>query len=67
MVADQVKAFERLFYPILASMEYRNWKYDDVAMIDNIPFILTYSENTYMVIPYVTGDNTAVFSNISVT
>jgi len=65
MVADQVKAFERLFYPILASMEYRNWKYDDVAMIDNIPFILTYSENTYMVIPYVTGDNTAVFSNIA--
>lgn len=64
-VADQVKAFERLFYPILASIEYRDWKHDDVAMIDNIPFVLTYSENAYMVIPYTTGDNTAVFSNVA--
>lgn len=46
-------------------MEYRDWKQDDVAMIDNIPFVLTYSENAYMIVPYVIGDNTAVFGNVA--
>lgn len=64
-VAEQVKAFEALYSPIISSMEYRDWKQDDVAMIDNIPFVLTYSENVYMVIPYVTGDNTAIFGNVA--
>lgn len=64
-VREQVKAFESIFYPILASMEYRDWKQDDVAFIDNIPFVLTYTENAYMVIPFVTGNNTDVFGNVS--
>lgn len=64
-VREQVKAFEAIFYPVLASMEYRDWKQDDVAFIDNIPFVLTYTENAYMVIPFVTGDNTDVFGNVS--
>ena len=42
-VREQVKAFEVGFYPILASMEYRDWKQDDVTFIDNIPFVLTYT------------------------
>ena len=62
---EQVKAFETLFYPILASMEYRDWKQDDVAMIDNIPFILTYTEKAYLVIPFATGDNSNIFSNVA--
>lgn len=65
LVREQVKAFEVIFYPILASMEYRDWKQDDVAFIDNIPFILTYTENVYMVIPYAMGDNTQVFGNVA--
>ena len=64
-VREQVKAFEAVFYPVMASMEYRDWKQDDVAFIDNIPFVLTYTENAYMVIPFATGDNTDVFGNVS--
>ncbi len=64
-IAEQVKSFETLYYPIMSSIEYRDWKQDDVAMIDNIPFVLTYSENAYMVVPYVIGDNTAVFGNVA--
>ena len=64
-VYEQVKAFEAVFYPILASMEYRDWKQDDVAFVDNIPFVLTYTENAYMIIPYATGDNTNVFGNVA--
>lgn len=64
-IQEQVKAFEAMFYPILASMEYRDWKKDDVALIDNIPFILTYTEDVYMVIPFAAGDNTQVFGNVA--
>lgn len=64
-VHEQVKAFEALFYPVLASMEYRDWKQDDVALIDNIPFVLTYTENAYLAIPFATGDNSSVFQNVS--
>lgn len=64
-VREQVKAFEAVFNPILASMEYRDWKQDDVAFVDNIPFVLTYTENAYMVIPFAVGDNTGVFGNVA--
>lgn len=64
-IKEQVKAFEAMFYPILASAEYRNYKQDDVALIDNIPFILTYTESVYMAIPFTTGDNTELFGNVA--
>lgn len=64
-VCEQIKAFEVIFYPIIASMEYRDWKKDDVAIIDNIPFILTYTENSYLVIPFAVGNNTNVFGNVA--
>lgn len=64
-VREQIKAFETVYYPVLASMEYSDWKQDDVALVDNIPFILTYTENAYLAIPFSTGDNTAVFGNVA--
>lgn len=64
-IADQVKAFDAMFHPILASMEYRDFKQDDVALVDNIPFILTYSDSIYLAVPFATGTNTQVFSNIA--
>lgn len=65
-VEAQVEAFEAVFYPVLASMEYRDWKQDDVAFIDNIPFVLTYTGNAYLAIPFTTGKNSDVFKNVSV-
>lgn len=64
-ISNQIKAFDRNFYPILASMEYRDWKQDDTAFINNIPFILTYTEDTYLAIPYKTGDIGTIFSNVA--
>ncbi len=64
-VRGHVKAFEAVYYPVLASMEYRDWKQDDVALIDNIPFVLTYTENAYLAIPFATGGNSDVFENVS--
>lgn len=53
------------FYPILASQQYRDYKKDDVALVEGIPFILTYSDALYMVIPYAIGNNTEVFANLA--
>lgn len=53
------------FYPILASQQYRDYKKDDVALVEGIPFILTYSDSLYLVIPYVTGNNTQLFANLA--
>lgn len=64
-ITEQVKAFETLYYPVIASMEYRDWKQDDVKIIDSIPFALTYSENAYMIIPYSVGDNNVMFGNVA--
>ncbi len=64
---EQVKAFEAMFYPIIASTRYRNYKQDDVAFIENIPFILTYTDSSYLAIPYDTADSdvTRLFSNVA--
>ena len=62
---EQVKAFEALFDPIRLSIQYQNWKDEDARLIENIPFILTYTEDTYMVIPFETGSSTEVFHNVA--
>lgn len=64
-VREQVKAFETAFYPILASMEYRDYKQNDAAAIDSIPFVLTYTEKVWMAVPLATGDNTEEFGNVA--
>ncbi|WP_028510909.1 hypothetical protein [Ruminococcus sp. NK3A76] len=43
------------FYPVLACCVYRDYKLDDAALVDGIPFILTYSESVCMVIPMSLG------------
>lgn len=56
---------ENKFQPFLNAMEYRDYKQDDVALIDNIPFILTYSTKITLAIPYNIGSNTEVFCNVA--
>lgn len=62
---EQVKAFEAVFYPILASTEYRDWKQLDTKLIDSIPFVLTYTADTLLAIPFSTGNRTAAFGNVA--
>lgn len=63
-IENLLESLHEQFYPILASQDYRDYKQDDVKLIHGIPFILTYSD-TYMTIPYVTGNNTKIFSNLA--
>lgn len=64
-VRDHLRAFESAFAPVLESTRHRDFKQDDVDMVDNIPAILTCRENLYLAVPYDLGDNTRVFSNVA--
>ena len=48
-VQNTVEQFNRDFQPIVASMKYQDLKQEDVKLIDNIPFILTYTEDACLV------------------
>lgn len=63
-LAAQVRAFDAMFRPVLESARYRDWKQDDVALTEQIPFILTWSETITMIIPYETGENKE-FNNVA--
>ena len=63
-VYELTTAWERQFYPIYASHKRKNYKSEDVALIEKIPFILTYTESVCLVIPYTVGrDLTEDFCN----
>lgn len=64
-IEKSIAAFETAFYPILAATAYSDWKENDEKLIDQIPFILTFTTNSYLVIPYVTGDNSDFFANVA--
>ena len=53
------------FYPILGSVEYRDFKQDDVNLVKGVPFILTYSEAFCTAIPFTTGNKTDIFRNLA--
>lgn len=65
-LVEQIKIFDTLFYPIIASVKHTDYKQFDLAYIENIPFILTYSEDISLVIPFNDGGNTELFSNLAI-
>lgn len=62
------EALDTLFSPLTAAMEYVDFKAKDADIVDNIPFILTYSADACMVIPYLTGQELSsdlLFQNVA--
>lgn len=51
--------------PILSSMEFRDFKQIDEAMVERIPFISTYSSNISLAIPFADGEISDLFGNVS--
>ena len=47
-------------------MKYQDLKQEDVKLIDNIPFILTYTEDACLVIPYTASSDADPFGNVAV-
>ena len=65
-----VEHFELSFNPVLRSTRYTIWKSENRKLIENIPFVLTYSPDMAMVIPYYascgnTRDINREFENVA--
>ncbi|MCH5314755.1 MAG: hypothetical protein J1E81_02485 [Eubacterium sp.] len=68
-IADEVKSnlkmLDKLFQPILKSKEYVDYKKKDADIINHIPFILTYTNNKHIVVPFSFGSSNNDFMNVS--
>lgn len=64
-IKSWLDTFDGKFGTVLSSLEYRNYKQEDVAIIDNVPFILTYSTDIRLAVPFTMGSSDAVFRNIA--
>ena len=60
---SHTEIFDSEFYVFLKAMEYHSWKNNDTRLVDNIPFILTYTEDSCIAVPFCTGNNDEVFNN----
>ncbi len=67
---DSIEALDKQFKIVQLSRQYHNYKDDDIALVDGIPFILTYSADMCLAIPFIAGkkmgDRTELFSNVAV-
>ncbi len=64
-VETELQKLDIVLSMLIKSAEYRDFKHDDVMLVDQIPFILTYSSPSCMVIPYMQGDNSRLFQNVA--
>ena len=64
-IDTQLNAFDVLFRPVINSMKYTNFKDEDVKMVDQIPFILTYNPHDSLIVPYTQGSNSLLFQNVA--
>ncbi len=65
MIKNLLNALYERFFPVFASQQYVAYKDKDYDLVTNIPFILTYSHSLCLCIPFATGTNTAIFSNLA--
>ena len=65
VLKENFAILEGKFRPLLKSMEFWDYKQDDAAMVENIPFILTYSENICLAVPFAAGEVSELFKNVA--
>lgn len=60
-----LRQLDIVFRPLLASAAYRDFKDEDVKLVDEIPFILTFATPFVLAVPYVTGSSSMLFRNVA--
>ncbi len=67
---ESIETLDKQFKIVKLSREYHNYKNDDIALVEGIPFIFTYSSEICLAIPFIAGkkmgDRTELFSNVAV-
>lgn len=64
-IREQMKTLDRYFFPVIQSKEYRNLKNIDATLIDNLPFVLTYSPKITLAVPLHAGEEENEFGNVA--
>jgi len=65
-IRGRLKSVKKAFFPVTEYSYYRDYKSLDEALIEKIPFILTYDSNHTMAVIFNDGDGTdASFSNVA--
>jgi len=62
-VETEFAALNQYFQPILLSAKYTDFKNEDVKLVDQIPFILTFNARSCLAVPFVTGSSSELFRN----
>lgn len=57
--------FDALFIPVLLSTDYREFREHCGLLVQQIPYILTYTEQTHLVVPLSEGTPTDIFANVA--
>lgn len=65
LINIELEKLDIVFRSIRASARYTDFKREDVKLVDEIPFILTYAAPSCMIIPYVTGNSSDLFQNVA--
>lgn len=65
LIGQELDSLDTVLSILIKSAAYRDFKYDDVKIVDQIPFILTYNPSCCMAIPYQWGDLSQLFGNVA--
>lgn len=64
-IKSALEDFEKKFNWVLYSLEYKNYKDEDIKIVENVPFILTYNPNAAMLMEFKC-DEQCLVDNIAV-
>ncbi len=64
-IKEKLERFDAEFAVVRCSEEYRDFKKDDIRLVDNIPAILTHSDSAHLIVPFTYGSGDEEFGNIA--
>ena len=69
-LSESLKKLDNLLYPAIYAAKHTDLKMNDVDLVKNIPFILTYSSSIHLCVPFYVEkefekNNTLVFENVA--
>ena len=63
--AQRLRLISRTLFPVVEACLYRNYKTNDEALIERLPFILTYRHRPHIALAFEDGRGDAAFANVA--
>ena len=65
-IDDMVGKLHKELYPAIGAAAYRDFKKEDTVLIERLPFLLTYTPDISLFVPFTASDDgTALFQNVA--